>query len=95
MEKIKEIWNEFDKVKSIIELRDDRPEHLDNRDSFVDMYFEIMVQVEEKIIHAQCEKSEKNQCGNSGKSKPSESFPMVKLRPLEVPTFTGKFKEWA
>jgi len=95
MEKIKAIWDEFDKVQNIIELRDDIPEHLDYRDSFVDMYFEVMAQAEEKIIHAQCKKSEKIQGENSSESNPNENFPVVKLRPLEVPTFTGKFEEWA
>lgn len=48
------VWKKFklfgmNNIPSIIESKDSISEHLEYRDSFVDMHFEVMVKAEKKI----------------------------------------------
>ncbi|KAE9522062.1 hypothetical protein AGLY_017548 [Aphis glycines] len=49
LEKIKELWTEFDIVQNKIEALDTSNEQLDHRDTFVDSYFDIVAKAETMV----------------------------------------------
>lgn len=92
-EKIREIWNEFDVVQNNIEAKDDSEENLRYRDTFINSYFDALTIAEERL---------ENMCDiNSQQVRSTYTLDnniqsaSVRLKPLEVPIFTGKFDEWA
>lgn len=48
-EKVEKIWDEFDNVQSHIEARDTSEEHINYRNAFVDLYFEIIAEANDRL----------------------------------------------
>lgn len=93
MEKIRTIWDEFDNIQNNIEEKVNDPKHVEYRDEFVDLYFNVMAQAEDQITQARSKETEHVQCTSLNSSYKNDRFPLVKLKHLEVPTFTGKYED--
>lgn len=94
-EKIREAWSEFDAIQNNIEALDSSNEQIQYRSAFDDLYFELMTQVDDRLQenNALAQGRQLIQ-GDQGEATKSHNFSFVKLKPLEIPTFTGKFDEW-
>lgn len=93
LEKIKELWTEFDIVQNKIEALDTSNEQLDHRDTFVDSYFDIVAKAETMVQSS-------NLVNDINRLSIPESHaqiggPVIRMKPLELPTFSGKFEEWS
>jgi len=49
LEKIKELWTEFDLVQNNIEIKDTSNDQLVYRDTFVDLYFDVVAKAESMV----------------------------------------------
>lgn len=95
-EKIEMLWEEFDNVQSQIETKDASEEQLANRDTFTEMYFDLMSKAEDRLI-TKCnttnELEENITTGSSSKITHRSNY--IKLKPLEIPIFNGAFEDWS
>lgn len=93
-EKIREAWSEFDAIQNNIELLDgSNSEQLQYRSTFEELYFDLMSQVRLSGTNALAQNRQQVQDNQSEIAK-NHNLPLVKLKPLEIPTFTGKFDDW-
>ncbi|CAI6376958.1 unnamed protein product [Macrosiphum euphorbiae] len=93
LEKIKELWTEFDVVQNNIEALDTSNEQLDYRDTFVNLYFDIVAKAETMVQGSNVV------IGINRLSIPGNLAQggdrAIKMKPLELPSFSGKFEEWS
>lgn len=103
--KIEENWYEFEKVQSAIEDNDEESrntsEHYPYRIEFENLYFRIMSEAE-ICIRASKQESSKVETKNlinwghssEEKTQKNSTESIVRLAPLNIPVFSGKYDEW-
>ncbi|CAI6362986.1 unnamed protein product [Macrosiphum euphorbiae] len=95
LEKIKELWTEFDLIQNNIEIKDTGNDQLVYRDTFVDLYFDVVAKAETMV------QGSNSVCSMNKVSVPGSyndmqvGGPAIKMKPLEIPIFSGKFEEWS
>jgi len=94
-EKIREAWSEFDAIQNNIEMLDSNNDQLQYRSAFEDLYFDLMTLVDNRLsgTNALAQNQQAIQ-GDQIEVTKNHNFPLVKLKPLEIPTFTGKYEDW-
>uniref|UniRef100_A0A2S2PTX9 Integrase catalytic domain-containing protein n=1 Tax=Schizaphis graminum TaxID=13262 RepID=A0A2S2PTX9_SCHGA len=93
LEKIKELWTEFDIVQNKIETLDTSNEQSEHRDTFVDLYFDIVAKAETMVQSSSLVYDTNRLSVPDGHAQ--VAGPVIKMKPLELPTFSGKFEEWS
>jgi len=94
-EKIREAWSEFDAIQNNIEILDNRNEQVQYRSAFEDLYFDLMSQVDNRLTgNNTITQGRKLIQSDQSENTKSHDFSFVKLQPLEIPPFTGKFDDW-
>lgn len=92
LEKIKELWTEFDVVQNNIEAIDISNEQLDYRDTFVNLYFDVVAKAE-TMVQGSNVVNGINRLSIPGIAQGGD--PAIRMKPLELPSFSGKFEEWS
>lgn len=92
LEKIEEIWKEFDKVQTELELIDSSES--EERDSFEDQYFRV---IEQGQTYLQLLQSPQSVASNQT-NKPfpvSSCSPILPALPsINIPIFSGSYESW-
>lgn len=103
-EKIEESWAEFQKIQSSIEEQSKSPKAEESyRDEFKNLYYSavadctrIVTQNMRKEESYRCLKNENtSQSTSSEKISGSNQASIVKLAALNVPNFSGDYKQWS
>jgi hypothetical protein len=104
--KIEDIWSEFEKVQSSIEVEGNMSEQESYRIEFEETYFQTIAEAENCIQSSEKEeaKNERNEFTGYTRdtirdneqisSLPKNKAP-VKLAALNIPTFSGNYEEWS
>jgi hypothetical protein len=95
-EKIEKLWEAFDNIQNHIEAKDASEDQMNYRDTFVDMYFDIMAKAEDRLtpINDISKEADENSVA-SGSSKLAQKVSHIKLKPIEIPLFNGSFEDWS
>ncbi|CAI6376040.1 unnamed protein product [Macrosiphum euphorbiae] len=93
-EKIREAWSEFDAIQNNIEILDVSNEQVQYRSTFEDLYYDLMSKVDDRLEGNNALAQSRQLIQADQSEKTSHKFSFVKLQPLEIPTFTGKFDDW-
>jgi len=94
-EKIEQCWDEFNEIQNNLEALVDSTEQRQYTDDFENAYFSVIA--EDKLT-AQNYEEKQSSAKTENISIPSQSTVnalSIKMRLLEIPTFTGKFEEWS
>lgn len=96
-EKIEQCWEEFNLIQNGLEALTDSAEQRQYRDDFENAYFSVLAEAEDKLsVQKYANKQPGAEIENvSIPSQSTVSAPLIKMRPLEIPTFTGNFEEWS
>lgn len=85
LEKAEELWTEFDKVQTEIELADDTETQANHRDAFEATYFSVVSRARELNRTRPNKQPQTNHaCNNQN----------VKLPTLKLPDFNGEYNKW-
>jgi len=94
-EKIREAWSEFDAIQNNIEILDVSNEQVQYRSAFENLYYDLMSEVDDRLSKSNALAQNRQQIqGDQSEVTNSHNSPLIKLKPLEIPTFTGKFDDW-
>lgn len=103
-QKIEERWDEFQRIQSTIETKVTEKTAAETEEAyrfeFEDLYFQAVVD-SDKIINKSGHSSNQKTSNNSGNSEipdstaSSRQASIVKLAALNVPEFSGNYKEWS
>ncbi|XP_025192847.1 uncharacterized protein LOC112592900 [Melanaphis sacchari] len=95
-EKIEKLWEEFDNIQNHIEAKDTSEDQVNYRDTFVDMYFDLIAKAEDRLapINDEIKEADKN-CIIRESNNLAQKSSYIKLKPIEIPIFNGSFEDWS
>ncbi|KAF0758833.1 Uncharacterized protein FWK35_00025187 [Aphis craccivora] len=95
-EKMEKLWEEFDNIQNHIEAKDTSEDQVNYRDTFVDMYFDLIAKAEDRLapINDRIKEVDKNFIVRESNNLAQKSS-YIKLKPIEIPIFNGSFEYWS
>lgn len=89
LEKVEELWSEFDKTQTQIELLDDSESQESQRDMFESTYFSVVGLARDLKQTSASEQTPSNHiCNNQNQNQ------NIKLPTLKLPEFNGEYDKW-
>jgi len=90
MEKLEEIWNEFDQVQTAVEMKVDLTENITYHTDFEDLYFKALVEANKVIslLRVEVANSEQGSVAVASDSRSTRGCSMA-------PVFNEDYLEWA
>jgi len=76
-------------------IKDTSNDQLVYRDTFIDLYFDVVAKAETMVQSSNSVNSMSKVNVPDSHNNMQVSGPAIKLKPLEIPIFSGKFEEWS